>query len=75
MVWAFRLIQSISTHPYWQVLQPHGIRVVIECTHMCMSMRGVEQPRAITTTRAELGSLPAEGCASSSGMCQPCARL
>jgi GTP cyclohydrolase I len=59
----------------WQVLQPHGIRVVIECTHMCMSMRGVEQPRAVTITRAELGSLPPDGGAPSSGVCQPCARL
>ncbi|EOD28155.1 hypothetical protein EMIHUDRAFT_73174 [Emiliania huxleyi CCMP1516] len=33
-----------------QVLQPRGIRVVLECTHMCMSMRGVQQPRAVTAT-------------------------
>lgn len=72
-------IQERLTHQIaealWQVLQPVGIRVVIECTHMCMSMRGVEQPRAVTITRAELGSLPAEGGPYSLGMCQPCSRL
>lgn len=59
----------------WHVLQPHGIRVVVECSHLCMSMRGVEQPRAVTVTRAELGSLPTDGSAPSSGICQPCSRL
>jgi len=38
-------------------LAPKGVAVVIECTHMCMAMRGVRQPGALTTTRALLGEL------------------
>lgn len=38
-------------------LAPKGVAVVVECTHMCMSMRGVRQPGALTTTRALLGEL------------------
>jgi GTP cyclohydrolase I len=34
-----------------------GVGVVVECTHMCMSMRGVRQPGALTTTRALLGEM------------------
>mmetsp|Transcript_30003 Transcript_30003/g.95809 ORF Transcript_30003/g.95809 Transcript_30003/m.95809 type:complete len:250 (+) Transcript_30003:45-794(+) len=54
-----RLTQQIA-ESLWKVLQPRGIRVVLECTHMCMSMRGVQQPRAVTATRTELGWLPPE---------------
>jgi len=53
-------VRQQSLSPAGQVLQPRGIRVVLECTHMCMSMRGVQQPRAVTATRTELGWLPPE---------------
>lgn len=33
-------------------LAPKGVAVIVECAHMCMSMRGVQQPGARTTTRA-----------------------
>lgn len=37
-------------------LKPHGVGVVIEATHLCMSMRGVEKQRATCTTSSLLGS-------------------
>jgi GTP cyclohydrolase I len=36
-------------------LQPRGVLVVVECEHLCMSMRGVRKPGAITTTSAVRG--------------------
>ncbi len=37
------------------VLQPLGVAVVIEATHLCMVMRGVEKQNGTTTTRAMSG--------------------
>lgn len=39
-----------------KALKPHGVGVVIEATHLCMSMRGVEKQRATCTTSSLLGS-------------------
>ncbi len=38
-----------------RALAPKGIGVVLEATHMCMSLRGVRQPGALTTTSALRG--------------------
>ena len=40
-----------------EILEPRGVIVVIECEHMCMSMRGIRKPGAKTTTSAVRGQL------------------
>ncbi|KAF2106550.1 GTP cyclohydrolase I [Lophiotrema nucula] len=40
-----------------EVLQPHGVAVVVEASHLCMVMRGVQKTEAITTTSCMLGRL------------------
>jgi GTP cyclohydrolase I len=39
-----------------QTLNPAGVAVVIECRHLCMSMRGVQKQNSVTTTSAFTGA-------------------
>jgi GTP cyclohydrolase I len=64
-----RLVEGLSRRPQVQErltaqiadamverLQPRGALVVIEAEHLCMSMRGVRKPGAVTVTSAVRGS-------------------
>jgi GTP cyclohydrolase I len=65
-----RLVEGYSRRPQVQerltsqvadrleeVLRPRGVLVVVEAEHLCMSMRGVRKPGAITVTSAVRGLL------------------
>jgi GTP cyclohydrolase I len=39
------------------ILEPRGVIVVVECEHLCMSMRGIRKPGASTITSAVRGQL------------------
>ncbi len=40
-----------------EALAPRGVLVVVEARHLCMEMRGVRKPGAVTVTSAVRGSL------------------
>jgi GTP cyclohydrolase IA len=41
-------------------LEPMGVAVVIECKHLCMSMRGIQKQNSVTTTSAFTGAFENE---------------
>lgn len=47
-----RLTRQIA-QAVMEVLQPQGVAVVIECSHMCMGMRGAQKP-GNTTSKSSL---------------------
>ncbi len=44
-----------------KVLSPRGVLVVLEAEHLCMSMRGVNKPGAVTVTSAVRGLFREDG--------------
>ncbi len=44
-----------------QTIKPLGVAVVIEATHLCMSMRGVEKQNSFAVTSAMLGAFRDQG--------------
>lgn len=43
-----------------ETLNPLGVAVVIECKHLCMSMRGIQKQNSVTTTSAFTGAFENE---------------
>jgi GTP cyclohydrolase I len=50
-----RLTEQIAT-AIWDCLSPAGVGVVIEASHLCMMMRGVEKQNSMTITSAVRGT-------------------
>ena len=54
-----RLTRQIS-EAVQEILEPQGVAVVMEATHMCMAMRGVQKPGSWTVTSSMLGTFQDE---------------
>ncbi|KAG4306039.1 hypothetical protein PORY_000027 [Pneumocystis oryctolagi] len=50
-----RLTKQIAL-ALWEILKPRGVGVIIEASHLCMIMRGVQKPESITVTSHMLGA-------------------
>jgi len=49
-----RIVTTVADVLYKE-LAPHGVMVVVEAEHLCMSMRGVKKPGTVTVTSAIRG--------------------
>lgn len=49
-----RVTKQIAT-ALMEILQPQGVAVVMEASHLCMCMRGVQKPGSATTTSCMMG--------------------
>ncbi|GAA5816018.1 GTP cyclohydrolase I [Mucor flavus] len=49
-----RMTKQIAT-ALMDILQPQGVAVVMECSHLCMCSRGVQKPGSSTITSCMLG--------------------
>ncbi|CAO3643316.1 unnamed protein product [Mucor hiemalis] len=49
-----RMTKQIAT-ALMEILQPQGVAVVVECSHLCMCSRGVQKPGSSTITSCMLG--------------------
>ncbi len=54
-----RMTQQIADF-ICEVLQPHGVAVVVEGVHMCMMMRGVKKANASMVTSAMVGTIKSD---------------
>lgn len=50
-----RLTEQVAT-AVMEILSPQGVAVVMESSHMCMTMRGVEKTSAMTLTSCMRGT-------------------
>ncbi len=50
-------ITSTIAESMMEKLEPHGVMVIVEAEHMCMTMRGVKKPGSKTVTTAVRGTL------------------
>lgn len=50
-------ITSTIADSIMEKLEPHGVMVVVEAEHMCMTMRGIKKPGSKTVTTAVRGTL------------------
>jgi GTP cyclohydrolase I len=55
-----RLTQQIA-HTISTLVQPTGVGVVLEASHMCSIMRGVRKSNAVMVTRSVLGAFRTDG--------------
>ena len=54
-----RLTKEVAS-AIFDKLQPQGVALVVEASHRCMVMRGVQKTGAITTTSCMLGCLKSD---------------
>jgi len=55
-----RMTQQIA-QAIWDILQPKGVGVVTDASHLCMMMRGVQKQNSSTMTSCLLGSFREDG--------------